>query len=325
MELREFAEQILFATTLDEKLRCPDKVTDERPGSALTTPAAPGRPKELQFKVTGEARDSFPGTKNLERESERGRLLHFFANHELLATELMALVLLQISRCARRVPPGCVANAQGRAGTHAALPRTHEGMRHPFWRTAGEWLFLALCFRDGESDGLRLQPVPDLRAGEPGFRAALCSRLRGGRRRHHGRVARKNLPRRNRPCRPRPEMVSPLEKSERKRLGGILPPIEISAVAATGQRHLAECRRPARRRIRRAIHRRAGCVFAIQRPHAECFCLQSVCRSAHRARQIVQSHEASGATCARFGKPAAVSLPTGRHCLGEIKNHRWNF
>jgi uncharacterized ferritin-like protein (DUF455 family) len=95
MELREFAEQILFATTLDEKLRCPDKVTDERPGSALKTSAAPGRPKELQFKVTGEARDSFPGTKNLERESERGRLLHFFANHELLATELMALVLLR--------------------------------------------------------------------------------------------------------------------------------------------------------------------------------------------------------------------------------------
>jgi uncharacterized ferritin-like protein (DUF455 family) len=95
MELREFAEQILFATTLDEKLRCPDKITDERPGSALITPAAPGRPKALQFKVTGEARDSFPGTKNLEQSRERGQLLHFFANHELLATELMALVLLK--------------------------------------------------------------------------------------------------------------------------------------------------------------------------------------------------------------------------------------
>ena len=80
MELREFAERVLFATTLEEKLLRPADITDERPGSALVTPAAPGRPKELQFKVTGEARDSFPGTKNLGQESERGRLLHFFAN-----------------------------------------------------------------------------------------------------------------------------------------------------------------------------------------------------------------------------------------------------
>ena len=95
MELREFAERVLFATTLEEKLLRPADISDERPGPAFATPAAPGRPAELQFKATGEARDSFPGTKNLEQESERGKLLHFFANHELLATELMALVLLR--------------------------------------------------------------------------------------------------------------------------------------------------------------------------------------------------------------------------------------
>src|SRR5208337_3434978 len=95
MELREFAERVLFATTLEEKLLRLADITDEKPGPAFVTPAAPGRPTELQFKATGEARDSFPGTKKLERVSERGRLLHFFANHELLATELMALVLLR--------------------------------------------------------------------------------------------------------------------------------------------------------------------------------------------------------------------------------------
>ncbi|HEX3856823.1 MAG TPA: DUF455 family protein [Verrucomicrobiae bacterium] len=95
MELREFAECVLFATTLEEKLLRPTDITDERPGNALTTPSAPGRPIELQFKVTGTARDSFPGTRKLENETERGKLLHFFANHELLATELMALVLLR--------------------------------------------------------------------------------------------------------------------------------------------------------------------------------------------------------------------------------------
>lgn len=95
MELREFAERVLFATTLEEKLLRPADITDEKPGTALVTPSAPGRPAELQFKATGTARDHFPGTRNLEQTRERGQLLHFFANHELLATELMALVLLK--------------------------------------------------------------------------------------------------------------------------------------------------------------------------------------------------------------------------------------
>ena len=95
MELRELAERVLFATTLEEKLQCPATITDEHPGAAIETPAMPGRPKELTFKVTGTSRGEFPGTQHLEKERERGRLLHFFANHELLATELMALVLLK--------------------------------------------------------------------------------------------------------------------------------------------------------------------------------------------------------------------------------------
>src|SRR5207244_7029787 len=95
MELREFAEQVLFATTLEEKLRRPERLTDERPGSALAAPEAPGRPAELRFKPPGAGKADFPGLHRLEQEGERGRLLHFFANHELLATELMALVLLR--------------------------------------------------------------------------------------------------------------------------------------------------------------------------------------------------------------------------------------
>ena len=95
MELREFAERVLFATSLEEKLQSPDVMTDEHPGSAIATPAAPGRPRDLHFKPTGTARGEFPGARQLEQNQERGRLLHFFANHELLATELMALVLLK--------------------------------------------------------------------------------------------------------------------------------------------------------------------------------------------------------------------------------------
>lgn len=95
MELREFAERVLFATTLEEKLQSPGVITDERPGLALVTPDAPGRPQGLNFKISGTSRGEFPGTRHLEQNHERGRLLHFFANHELLATELMALVLLK--------------------------------------------------------------------------------------------------------------------------------------------------------------------------------------------------------------------------------------
>ena len=95
MELRDFAEQVLFATTLEEKLRCPADVTDERPGPARVAPETPGRPATLRFKGPESAPAEFPGAHRLDDERERGRLLHFFANHELLATELMALVLLR--------------------------------------------------------------------------------------------------------------------------------------------------------------------------------------------------------------------------------------
>ena len=96
MELREFAEQVLFATTLEEKLRAPGELTDHHPGAPLVTPAAPSRPQNLIFKPHGTGdKSEFPGLHLLEQDRERGKLLHFFGNHELLATELMALVLLK--------------------------------------------------------------------------------------------------------------------------------------------------------------------------------------------------------------------------------------
>jgi uncharacterized ferritin-like protein (DUF455 family) len=94
MELREFAERVLFATSLEDKLRAPGRVTDQHPGPPRPSPIVPGRPTGLQFKHSDSAAGrSFP--KQLEREKDRGRLLHFFANHELLATELMALAILR--------------------------------------------------------------------------------------------------------------------------------------------------------------------------------------------------------------------------------------
>jgi uncharacterized ferritin-like protein (DUF455 family) len=102
MELREFAEQILFAETLEEKLRSPGLITDEQPGTPVPAPEMPGRPFELRFKTGHTGKSGMPAAFSLERTDQRGRLLHFFANHELLATELMALVLLRFPAA----PPG---------------------------------------------------------------------------------------------------------------------------------------------------------------------------------------------------------------------------
>ena len=95
MELRDFAERVLFATTLDDKLQSPEAITDDRPGAPLLAPQVPGRPPELRLKPRHSGKADFPGLRRLEQERERGRLLHVFANHEMLATELMALALLR--------------------------------------------------------------------------------------------------------------------------------------------------------------------------------------------------------------------------------------
>lgn len=94
METREFAQRVLFSTSLEEKLAACGALTDDLPGESLGTPDAPGRPADLRLR-TGGVRAGFPGEAGLIDEEQRGILLHFFANHELLATELMALVLLK--------------------------------------------------------------------------------------------------------------------------------------------------------------------------------------------------------------------------------------
>ncbi len=100
MNITEFAEQIVFGKTLEDKLLIPGRLSLDsraaRPefGSLIS----PGRPKGMEMaEIPGSSGRNVqpPRDDNLENESERGKLLHFLANHELLATELMALVLLK--------------------------------------------------------------------------------------------------------------------------------------------------------------------------------------------------------------------------------------
>lgn len=105
MNVTEFAERIVFGTTLEEKLSSPsalgvaslsfDPESAKSSRTASRSIDAPSRPKGLEMShITG--KDSKPPRDwELEKERARGELIHFLANHELLATELMALVLLK--------------------------------------------------------------------------------------------------------------------------------------------------------------------------------------------------------------------------------------
>ena len=119
-EIREIAERVLFAETLEEKLRLgPRGVADHSPGKSIALPDAPGRPQELRVRGDG-VRVEFPGTHHLEKDRERGIMLHFLANHELLAAELMALVLLRFPNAPQEYRAG-VYEAMREEQAHALM------------------------------------------------------------------------------------------------------------------------------------------------------------------------------------------------------------
>ncbi len=94
MDIKDVAESVLFSRSLEEKLSSPTSVTDHQKELLVSLPDLPGRPSELIISEKG-VKVEFPGTNKIEDKHERGKMLHFLANHELLATELMALVLLK--------------------------------------------------------------------------------------------------------------------------------------------------------------------------------------------------------------------------------------
>jgi len=91
VELREWAERILSADTLEEKLLCPEKLTDYTPGEPLIFDE-PVRPLGMGFhKKTKEQK--LPAFQFHHTEDNRAVCLHRFAGHELLAVEIMAHAL----------------------------------------------------------------------------------------------------------------------------------------------------------------------------------------------------------------------------------------
>ena len=116
-ELTAYAERVLFSAELADKLRRPEAFTDTAPGPAVGAVSLPARPAGLALdSLRGKA--EFP--QNLVPAAARGRALHFFANHELLAMELMALGLLRFPAAPPEFRLG-LANALRDEQRHLAL------------------------------------------------------------------------------------------------------------------------------------------------------------------------------------------------------------
>jgi len=108
MSMRELAERILRSERIEDKLRAPETLADDSWAEPLEEPTVPARPPSLRFDRPA-SREPFPsGPRDLESDRGRGVALHFFANHELLALELMALVLLRFPKAPRRFRWGVV-------------------------------------------------------------------------------------------------------------------------------------------------------------------------------------------------------------------------
>lgn len=93
MEVRQFAEQVLYSAEVDEKLRpVSTPFTDDQPGDAVRV-ALPARTEPLKFA----ARRSAPGMPKpgaFKDPLKRALAHHILANHELQALEVMAFVML---------------------------------------------------------------------------------------------------------------------------------------------------------------------------------------------------------------------------------------
>ncbi len=93
MEIREFAERVLFSSELSQKIQpISAEMTDEFPGEAVRV-KEPNRPANLQF-AERRAAPHLPSPQALSDPHKRAVAHHILANHELQALEVMAWTLL---------------------------------------------------------------------------------------------------------------------------------------------------------------------------------------------------------------------------------------
>ncbi len=91
MELADWAKNILTADKLEDKLFCPDILTDNNPGPVFTV-SEPSRPIGMGFTKRSKE-DKIPAFQDHKSQDNRAICLHRFAGHELLAVEIMAYAI----------------------------------------------------------------------------------------------------------------------------------------------------------------------------------------------------------------------------------------
>lgn len=96
--LDDYCLQLLASPSLHAKLEAPPSDLIDSPKAESQETASklqsPGRPSNLQFCDDKKKRHLFPRKRALKHKDGRARALHFFANHELLAIEVIARALL---------------------------------------------------------------------------------------------------------------------------------------------------------------------------------------------------------------------------------------
>jgi len=100
MTVREHARRLLLEPTLEAKLAPFPRPLRDPAAPPVSVPDAPGRPPEIAFGVATR-RARLPAADTLRDPARAAQLLHAFANHELLAIELMAVALLRYDMAPR--------------------------------------------------------------------------------------------------------------------------------------------------------------------------------------------------------------------------------
>ena len=94
MHYKEWAQKLLLGNDLEDKLQQVKnlEINFDYPKQEFLIPKNPGRNHRLQF---DNKQIKFPKRGSFHQDDRRALALHFFANHELLAIEMMAAALIK--------------------------------------------------------------------------------------------------------------------------------------------------------------------------------------------------------------------------------------